>query len=389
MVDRDPRDAALRFIRLCLRSRWDPPALDGARALLTQLAPNAHAVCELARRERVGPLLYDAVRKKDLLPAEVEAALRQSYYLTAACNLRLFEALDQALRALAARGIEVIVLKGAALAQTVYPSVGLRPMGDLDVLVRPASVPAAREVLAELGYHATGVEVRPGSDLAFESEVCLVRPGPPAVPLELHWSLFDVPHYQQTLPLSWFWATAQTVPLGGGPALVLGPEALLLHLCGHLVLHHGSSEAALLWEHDVAAVLAHDQPAIDWPLLLRQAEECALVLPLQEVLGRVAAEWAAPVPPDALAQLNALTPGNVEAQTVAQRTAARRPVARRFWNDLASLHGWRARLRYAWIQLFPAPAYMRHRYGITRAWLLPLYYPYRWSIGLRGLWSRR
>ena len=102
--------------------------------------------CELARRERVGPLLYDAVRKKHLLPAEVETALRQSYYLTAACNLRLFAALDQALRALAARGIEVIVLKGAALAQTVYPSVALRPMGDLDVLVRPASVPAARTV---------------------------------------------------------------------------------------------------------------------------------------------------------------------------------------------------------------------------------------------------
>ena len=58
------------------------------------------------------------------------------------------------LRACAEAELPVIVLKGAALAETVYPRLGLRDFRDLDILVRPADAPRARAVLECLGYAA-------------------------------------------------------------------------------------------------------------------------------------------------------------------------------------------------------------------------------------------
>ena len=72
--------------------------------------------------------------------------------------------------------------------------------------------------------------------------------------------------------------------------------------------------------------------------------------------------------------------------TIGNLTAEQRSVAQRFWSDLASMGGWRARLGYAWTHLFPSAEYMRARYGIRYSLLLPLYYPYRWLRGLFG-WS--
>jgi len=90
------------------------------------------------------------------------------------------------------------------------------------------------------------------------------------------------------------------------------------------------------------------------------------------------------VPAEALSRLNALCPSAAEVQVVTWRTASERPVAQRFWTDLAGMDNWRRRLRYAWIQLFPSVTYMQNRYGIRHRWLVPLYYPYRWWLGLRS-----
>lgn len=55
--------------------------------------------------------------------------------------------------ALATRGVEAIVLKGGALIEMVYGAhPGLRPMGDLDLLVRESDLPAVTHALGERGY---------------------------------------------------------------------------------------------------------------------------------------------------------------------------------------------------------------------------------------------
>ncbi len=308
-----------------------------------------------------------------------------AYYETAVRNSLAFQELSHMLRRLAAEGVLAILLKGAALAETVYGNAALRPMADLDILVRREDVPTVLGVLAASGYAATGVEPHAGAAVAYESQVMWRKPGPVETLIEIHWSLFDSPYYQHKLPMDWFWQTARPVRMGDASALVLGPAAQVLHLCAHLWLHHRGE--GLLWLHDVAEVIVFYQGQIDWGEVLARAQAYDLVLPLQQVLTRLVGEWDVPLPGDVLEQLHALRASPAEGRVFTWLTAEHRPVARRFWIDLASLPGWQQRLRFAWTNLFPSPDYMRSRYRIPHPLLVPVYYPYRWFLGLRSALS--
>ncbi len=370
-----------QFVQLCLRSRWDVSLLQAARAL-TQQEFDWEALDRIALSGGLAPLLYSLVRGHNLLPPQLEQTLQSAYYDTARRNLSMLHRLGNVLRQLRATGVEVIVLKGAGLASAVYGNVAVRPMGDVDLLVRPAQASTALDVLGSLGYTQGDTEPHAGDALAYENEVMLRHPGGAGVTIEVHWNLIDSPHYQRAIRLDWFWETAQPVEIGQAAAWILGPEAQVIHLCAHLTLHHGSE--GRLWLHDIAEVIALYQSQINWEQLLAQAQACDLVIPLQRILPRIADEWQAPIPALVLEQLRALRPSRAEARVFSLLTAKRRPVALRFWADLVSMPNWPHRLRYAWNNLLPSPTYMQRRYHISSPMLLLFYYPYRWCLGVRS-----
>ncbi len=370
-----PDESVKRFLRLCLRHRWDPTALGAARTLTTHGDFDWDGLRQVAQAEGLAPLLYRIVRGQNLLPLSVKQDLRRAYDENVLRNTFLFHKLEEVLRHLATEGVDIILLKGAALSKTVYGSAGVRPMGDLDLLVREEDVPTALRVLPALGYETV-------PPLAYRSEVMLRKQGLVETVIEVHWNLFVPPYYQHVLPIDWFWQTALPVRIGNAPSLVLGPEAQVLHLCGHLLLHHSGEE--LLWLHDVAEVIAFYREQIDWEQVLARAQAYDLVLPTQQILTRVGEEWQAPIPPDVLERLRALRPSRDEERVFAWLAARHSSAAQRFWADLASMPGWGPRLRFVWRNLFPPAGYVQHCYRIAHPLLLPLYYPYRWFLGLRS-----
>lgn len=374
--------SAAGFVRACLCARLDPAFWPRARALAGRADLDWAAVLRSARADGLSSLLYETVRGRDLLPPDVEQSLQSVYYVLARRNVILSHELKAALRGLEAKGVEAIVLKGAALAELIYRNMAVRPMCDLDLLVHASDVPAAREALAELGYVPRGVETRAGDALAYENELALCKPGSTDTVLELHWGLLDSPYYQHKLPMAWFWESALAVRLGDTPARVLGPEAQVLYLCAHLVLHHQGGSR--LWLHDVAEVVTFYRESLDWAEVLARAQAYDLVLPLQHVLSDLASQGCVPLPSHLLAQLRALRPSLEEARVFAWLTAEERPVAYRLWADLSSMAGWKRRLRYAWNNVFPSLGYMRHRYRFSHPAGLLVYYPYRWLLGAKS-----
>ncbi len=396
MEERASRDARscfpgneLALIRLCLRARWDAGALEEARALLAHGEFEEGRLLQLACAEGVASLLYDVMRGQNLLPAPLEDELRLVYFAAARRGYPLFNELERLLASMAAHDLPVILLKGAALALAVYRNVSVRPMSDLDLLLRREDVPRALDLLRERGYVEEQMEAHEGDTLAYENEIMLHKRGDSGHVVEVHWGLFDSPYYQHTLSGEWFWETALPLRVGNAPALMLGPEAQLLHLCGHLLLHHGGAALRLLWLHDVAEVLVLYRDALDWDELFRRAEAHALLLPLQRVLPRVIEEWQVPVPPQVVPRLCALRPSKEEERVFGWLSAAGQPVGRRFWFDLLSMPSWGQRFRYAWTGLFPSASYMQQRYRLRHPLLVPFAYLYRWFLGLRGLLSRR
>jgi hypothetical protein len=336
-------------------------------------------------REGVVPLLARIVRGRGLVPPELEQELRVWYLHNVARNMTQFSELGAVLKQLRASEIPVLVLKGAALAEVVYGNIGLRSMTDVDLLVRQEDVEHATRELAARGYKSELVETKPGSQVDEHHADGLIRRGEHDVMMGVHWRLFDSPYYRHRMRLDWFWESALTVQIEEEPALILGPEAQILHLCGHLVLHHGRGEEwRLIWMHDVGEVIACYEDQIDWEELLTRAESCELAVPVRLVLTRLAAEWGVAIPKGVLGRLKDLQASPDQERLYARRTAERAGVAQRFWADLASIPGGRDRARYAVVQVFPSRAYMEHRYRIPHAAMLPLYYPYRWLVGLRS-----
>lgn len=382
--------ASRGWIVAALRSRWDPAALEGLAQASEAQEIAWDDLLSAAEAHQVSPLLHDRLRNEGWLPGHVAAMLRSAYVATATRNTLFLHALGDVLDMLRAQDIPVIVLKGAALAETLYGNPALRPMVDIDILLRQEDVLRGLAVLEAGGYRLARPELDPAAALAFENEIGLEGRGPLSTPLEIHWSLLDAPHYQARLPMDWFWATARSAILAGRSAQVLSPEALLLHLCAHLALHHGGS--GLLWQHDIAELLAQPSEVtapLDWSDIVARAIAWDLVLPVRDALTTVATDWRVSVPEDALAALR-LTPVSPAESTVHRRLqTGHRPPARRLLDDLGEMPSWSSRLHFAFRNVFPSPSYVRIRYGVRHPVQVALAYPYRWWLGLRGLLFRR
>ncbi|MDX2170755.1 MAG: nucleotidyltransferase family protein [Deltaproteobacteria bacterium] len=370
------------FVRACLRLRVAPASLAAAQAAAAALDGAWDAVRAIADAERLGPLLHASAGSRGLLPPALAAHVHRRYRESALRNRLLFDALTSCARALRSAGVPVIVLKGTALAATLYGDAALRPMVDLDLLVHPRHRGVARQVLERLGYVASRPEVHPGALIEHESEIDLQKPGAVPTHVDLHWGLFDSPHYQHRIEPEWLWRTAIALPLGSETVQGLAPAPLVLHLSGHLMLHHGGH--GLLWWHDLSEVVVAHADRLDWEELLARARRYDLQLVLRRVLTELAVQWQAPVPPAVLAALQRCEPRPQEAWLFDRLAGAPRPAGERFWTDLVSTVGWGARWRFAVAHLFPTAAYMRQRYAIRHPLLVPLYYPYRWWRGIIG-----
>lgn len=219
-----------------------------------------------AVRHGVAPLLYhrlQSLHRWVTPPAEAFERLRDIQAHNALRNATVFRELAEVLAALRGAGVDVIALKGAHLAARVYGSAALRPMVDVDLLVRMPDLERAAAQLRDLGYtHAA--EVAPGIDYAtFHHLRPFEKVG--AIPVELHRTVvMSNSHFR--LDLDGLWQRAREAEVAGVDVLVLSPEDLLLHLCTHASHTHGF-DIPLLSICDIAAVLEHYEREIDWQRL--------------------------------------------------------------------------------------------------------------------------
>ena len=95
-----------------------------------------------------------------------------------------------------------------------------------------------------------------------------------------------------------------------------------------------------MWYHDIAALIVAEGGGIAWQDLFTRAQAADLILPLRYTLLRLADEWHVPMPADVLTRLRELRPPADEARIFQRLTASERPVAQRFYTDLAAMAGW-------------------------------------------------
>ena len=253
-----------------------------------------HAVAAVAARHGMLPLLRHRLQERGVAPLAPAAVRRQ---LDAAHTLGTLRAeawrrqLCELLAALQAREVPVILLKGAFLATHAYPAAALRPMGDLDLLVRADMLERSMDAIADAGY------TRPDADdwAAYRDHrhpPPLTRPG--RLPVELHVTIEPcAPPF--VLPLDDLWARAHSAPTCGLPALALSPEDLLLHLATHMGRSHllGASLARV---YDLAVWTERFGDVADWDAVVRRAIESGTQRFVSTALGLTQRLLGAAVP---------------------------------------------------------------------------------------------
>ncbi len=201
--------------------------------------PPREDTLDLALRSRVAPLLYYRLEQsplKDQVPPDKHRQLAVLYLKALSDQQVLLEAYHSVLKLFQQQGIPTSPLKGIALHQFLYREPGLRPFGDIDLLVPVREIPCAIALLEECGYRFQG---RGGSGEWF------LRKGP--IYLDLHQTLDAGGRFR--IPPDEVWATARPK---GDCLFELPPAVHLIHSLLHGLRHAFESlqplvDALWLW----------------------------------------------------------------------------------------------------------------------------------------------
>lgn len=207
------------------------------------------------------------------VPPEPRERLRRLAMVAGFRQGRLEARLADALDALTAERIPVLLLKGAALAAGVYGSFAERPMADLDLMVPAEDAPRAQRRL--LGGGWTPWSDAP--DARLEALYATHHHRPPLVDTAGSGVVLEV-HVQPLPPGNPFafgaaemWRDARPVRVAGGDALAPSPAHQLLHLCLHFAWAHALRSGAWRTLRDVRTLAERAPP--DWPAFAALARD--------------------------------------------------------------------------------------------------------------------
>jgi len=243
-------------------------------------------------------LLHDRlVGAESSVPGAMQERLHSTFLKATARNMVMLHHASVMLEALRGRGLEVIVLKGLYLAEAVYPGIGLRIFDDIDLLLHRLDLPAALEVMRDLGYELSTWYDPADPNCDIKHIPPLVKADAPIV--ELHWAILEEEE-PFTIDVEGMWARSVPVEIAGVAVRGLSVEDLILHLSLHLTYQHRLA-AGVRNLYDIDAVIRRG--GVDWAQLVAAAREWKAERVLWLTLRLLQEIAGTPLPAERLMQL--------------------------------------------------------------------------------------
>ena len=260
--------------------------------------PPGRTILRKTERWGLAPLVYTNLRQAvqaGQVPKPVAERLRHLSHRDTIHDVARRELLRATLLRLAEASIPVIVLKGAALATLVYPSPALRPMRDIDLLIKRHDQDRLEAVLRSMRDGDT----HPGSSLPDPKRLAL---------LDVRHDLFHSRSSADGLPtvgrmpIADFWERAWPVQIESVATLVFSPEDLLLSLAFHL-MDIGRFIGHVRTLCDIGEVCRRYRETIEWRQLVARACAYKMEKPLYYALHLAREMVGAGVPSEVLREL--------------------------------------------------------------------------------------
>jgi hypothetical protein len=249
--------------------------------------PDWEYIISVAGLEGVTGLIYDRLKKNRLEQFVLESILvrlESIYYTYSAQNALFYQELARVDAALDEGDIPVIMLKGVFLAAGIYENIALRPMRDLDLLVKKEDVKSSVVILGKLGYQPI-VSVKEQLENPFSYSLTLAKGSVGlnnSVTVDLHWHILNASWLMglssRKCDIKHIWANVENTVIAGIRTRVLSAEYLLISLAVNAFTHCYERLILLV---DFAEVLKKYKARIDWSLVFGKAKTCYL----ENILG--------------------------------------------------------------------------------------------------------
>ncbi len=322
----------------------------------------------------MAPLLFRRISKQDCSdwPSDLLARLKETALRQAAAELLLEADLRALLQAFAEAGIQPLLLKGTALAYSLYSEPWLRPRCDTDLLIAESEREKAAAVLRQLGYAPLLEEKTEylSSQMSYSKAVQGMR-----FSYDLHWQISNTNRqFSRSFADEHLFAAAVPVPALGEHARTLSKIDTLLYACFHRAGHFSHSGDRLIWLHDIHLLCQSltDEEAESFCAKAKQLE----ITTICTDAITTAKSW---FNTQLLAQLAALLQEKTDNEDFAVLlTPGGRQVGikNHALLELKGLTTWQERIRFLLQNAFPPPEFMRLRYGNSA---LPLLYIKRFA----------
>jgi hypothetical protein len=212
---------------------------------------------------------------EDQCPALLWEQTLNSRRLTTAQWLRFRFELHRLVEDFTRHNVDVLLLKGAVLAFLAYPEHSLRPMSDIDLLVRPESLDRALELIYKAGFkcperfkfaNPLGLVGAPQSRQTGHCEMSLALQKPDTRCLvEVHTQL-EMAEPLFPVSICRMWEGAEDVEVDGLRVRALEKHEFLFHLVIHLARRH-LFEQGLRSLLDVHLWVEMHKDRLDWEWL--------------------------------------------------------------------------------------------------------------------------
>ena len=347
------------------------------------------AFLDTGRYHGVLPLLDAEFRRRNAAetwPREIRTACAAATRHRAMFELAYRIEIVRVLEALESAGAPPLLLKGAALAYSHYPSPPQRPRADTDLLIPHDRRNEVELALARLGYiRCAGVE---GELISYQASWSRSDTFGATHHLDIHWRINNSQILARKLTYDELTARAAPLPALGPQARALAPVHALLFACIHRAGHthaplyvEGIAQPdgdRLIWIYDIHLLVARASAEdLDEFAALAAAKEIKAIC--GEALQRTWECFATPIPAQVINALN--KPGPIEPS--ARYLSGGR--ARQMLGDLLALDRWSDRGSWLRELAFPSADYMRSKYSDTGGRWLPVLYARRALSGLARL----
>lgn len=248
-------------------------------------------------RYKLTPLLYSKLfkYKNELpIPPVTMELFRNAYMNSVARYAVLHHEIKSLLRILNNNKIGAILLKGAYIAEKFYEKPGLRPMCDIDILVKKEDIDNIFDVLLKNGYT---------TETKYDRSIHLPIYTKSNTLIEVHWDIS--PHFffpwKKAIPMNKLFCDVLKEKLFGMEISMIPTEYLIVYLCDKIV--EDNFRGMLLLLYDIALII--NRSVVNWNKLTAVAIEWSSVKDVFCTLYLTKTLYSASVP-DCL--LNSLKP---------------------------------------------------------------------------------